>query len=161
MSTPRHYTAILFRVSEPLMLADPFHPCRNAAADVAAAHAEADLIEAGQAVGRLIHQLETAADEITAAASALRRDLCEVMNETGMTHVRTETGTWHLREPSRRVVITDEAAIPPALMEQPPPRPDLAAIARALKAGGECPGATMSNGGAPVLAFRSKTEKTQ
>lgn len=159
MTTPRHYTEILFRAAEPLMLADPFRPARNAAADVAAAHAEVDLVAAGQAIGRLIHQLETAADEITAAAGALRRDLCAVMHDTGMTMVRTETGTWHVREPVMRVVITDEAAIPPALMEQPPPRPDKAAIARVLKSGGECPGASLSNGGAPILAFRTTAER--
>jgi hypothetical protein len=161
VTTPRHYTEQLAAIADPLILADPFQPARNAAAAVAAAHEVGDLVTAGQAVGRLIHQVETAAEEMTAAAGALRGALARVMADTGMTQVRTDTGTWHVREPTARVVITDEAAIPPTLMEQPLPRPDKAAIARLLKAGGSCPGAMMNNGGGPVLAFRSKQETKQ
>jgi hypothetical protein len=154
--TPRDYTARLSALAEPLTMADPFRPVRNAAMTVCAAHDEADLVDAGQACGDVIAHLETAAAEIEAAAMAMRAALAEVMNDTGMTQVRTKAGTWHIREASPRVVITDEALIPPSLMDQPPPRPHRTAIARALKAGIAIPGATLTNGGPHVLAFRPR-----
>lgn len=68
---------------------------------------------------------------------------------------RRETGqfTASVRSTPPKVVITDETALPPAMVRTRT-EPDKLLIAAALKAGGEVPGAAMSNSG-ETLAVRT------
>jgi hypothetical protein len=159
MSTPATYAVRLADAAAPLSNADPFVTVRDAASEVELCGMSGDLVAAARALADTIRHLESVIREADAARQACADTLRDVMDETGMTSVRVDGGTWHLREASTRVVVTDETAIPPSLMCQPPPRPDREAIKRALAKGGTVPGATLTNGGPPVLAFRPTREK--
>jgi uncharacterized protein (UPF0147 family) len=127
---------------------------RLAAADAeGAVDIEAVIARAGAA----IVALESVGDVIEARAKALRAALLEVMVETGAPPISTGTHTIGTSE-TRRVVISDEAAIPVTLMRQPAPKPDAETIRRLLLAGAEVPGAQLTNG-SPSLTIRARNQK--
>ena len=74
----------------------------------------------------------------------------------GSTTVRTTDFTASLRAAAQRVLITDEAAIPARYMVQPPPKPDMVAIAAHLRAGQDIPGVSLTNGGADIVSIRTR-----
>lgn len=113
-----------------------------------------DMLDAAEAMVPLILDLEAAADALGAHAKRLRQVLAEVMDETGAATIRAGMHTASVSRGRAAVAITDEAAIPPHLMRQPPPAPDKAAIAKLLKEGKPVPGASLGNA-APTLSIRS------
>jgi uncharacterized protein (UPF0147 family) len=143
----------------PLLLAiatdqDLPRTARLAAADAeGATDIEAVIARAGAA----IVALESVEDVIANKAKALRAALLEVMVETGAPPISTGHHTISTAE-TRRVVITDEAAIPISLMRQPAPKPDTKTIRRLLLAGAEVPGAQLTNG-TPSLTIRARNTK--
>lgn len=140
-------------VAERVMFDDILAVARGAAAETVVAP---NLVAAVDRASTAILHLEAARDKIAQHIEDLRSTLAQVMYETGLTSVRTIHGhTVFVREPQPRLLITDEKAIPPSLMEQPPPRPDRDAIMRLLREGKTVPGACLSNG-APTLAIRTR-----
>jgi len=154
MTTPAAYCHALGQAVRPLIAADPAKLVRDAAASVAYAAGIADLVAAARAAAETLRHLDDAAAEIERAREALATTLRDVMADTGLTSVRVPGGTWYLREPTPRVIVTDESALPLEYLVQPPPRPDVAAIRAALRAGRDVPGAVLSNGGDPALCYR-------
>ena len=128
-------------------------------ARLAAADAEgAQDVEAVMArTATAIVALESAAKLATDRAKDLRESLLALMVDTGAPSLATATHTIGYAE-TRRVVVTNPAAIPPHLMDQPPPRPDTAAIGSILRAGGDVAGAALTNG-APALFIRARNKK--
>ena len=104
--------------------------------------------------GRALVYLEAHAAYAETQAKALREALLNLIVETGAPAFSIGTHTISTME-TRRVHITDEAAIPVSLMRQPPPKPDTEAIRRLLASGADVPGATLSNA-SPTLTIRSR-----
>jgi hypothetical protein len=96
---------------------------------------------------RLAHRIET------------KRDLvCRVMDHANIKKIESAEFTLSLRQSPDKVVITDEKLLPAAYLrtpEPPAPTPDKKAIADALKAKQDVPGAVLSNGGVS-LSVRKK-----
>jgi hypothetical protein len=130
-----------------------------------AADAEADLLMAGDVLDglRAAAALLMAAEEIEAAAKAcgerLRAALAEVMSDTGATSLDLPHHRLSLVDGKTAATVTDPAALPAEYMVQPPPRPDLHAIAKALKHG-PVPGAALRNG-ASHIKISPRQEKTR
>lgn len=122
---------------------------RDAAAD---AMLEADILPTMQAAVSLIIALEDEAQAAEAAAKRARAALRDALEATTGS-VRAGIHTAHVRAGSASVIVTDETQIPQEYMRQPPPAPDKAAIARALKDGANIPGVVLSNG-TPGLTIR-------
>lgn len=122
---------------------------RDAAADVML---EADILATMQAAVTLIVELEDQAQAAEAAAKRARLALRDALEGTTGT-VRAGIHTASIRAGSASVIVTDESAIPTEYMRQPPPAPDKAALARALKNGAQIPGAVLRNG-EPGLTIR-------
>jgi hypothetical protein len=122
---------------------------RDAAADVML---EADILPTMQAAVSLIIALEDEAQAAEAAAKRARLALRDALEATTGS-VRAGIHTAHVRAGSASVIVTDETQIPAEYMRQPPPAPDKAAIAKALKAGEDIPGAVLRNG-EPGLTIR-------
>ncbi len=104
--------------------------------------------------GRALVQLEAHVTYAENKAKALREALLNLIVETGAPAFSIGTHTISTAE-TRRVHITDEAAIPPEFMRQPPPKPDTEVIRRKLAAGQSVPGAMLSNA-SPTLTIRSR-----
>lgn len=128
---------------------------RDYAADVML---EADIIACMSASVSLILALEEQQDATKAAIERARDALRDALEAT-TGQVRAGAHTASTSAGPASVVITDDAAIPPRFMEQPPPRADKAAIARALKAGEVVPGAALRNS-QPVLRIRTNVKDT-
>lgn len=114
-----------------------------------------DMLLAAEAMVPLILSLEDAAETLAAHAKRLRQVLAEVMDETGCATLRGETHIASVSAGRAGVVITDETAIPPSLMRQPPPAPDKAAISKLLRGGKAVPGCMLGNAG-PTLTIRRR-----
>jgi len=95
-------------------------------------------------------------DAAKTAEAQCRAALVAAMSLGGTT-IRTEHFTVSLRTAPKRALVTDETAIPLRFMHQPPPRPDLTAIAAALRTGQDIPGAVLTNGGADSLVIKRRT----
>lgn len=127
---------------------------RDAAADVML---ESDILACMSASVSLILALEEQADATKAALERARDALRDALESTtGQVRTGTHTASTAAAPPS--VVITDDSAIPPRFMEQPPPRPNKAALARALKDGETVPGAALRNS-RPVLRIQAKAKE--
>ena len=138
---------------DPLMT-DPAVP--HALRRLAALASESgDFLRIAEHMIPVILAAEDHAENLAAIAKRLRGVLAEVMDETGAATLRGETHTASVSRGRAAVVITDEAAIPPHLMRQPPPAPDKAAISKLLREGNDVPGALLGNS-APSLTIRSK-----
>jgi hypothetical protein len=142
----------------PVLLAlasDPAMPLevRKLAADAEGAEEiEAVLARTGRA---LVH----AEAHITHAehhAKQLREKLTEVMVETGAPSFSIGSHTIGTQE-TRRVRITDEAAVPLSFMVRPAPKPDTQAIKNAIEKGATVAGAELSNG-SPSLFVRARSK---
>lgn len=84
------------------------------------------------------------ADRLEKRADSIRQYLLLNMQVAGITKIECPWFTIAVRKNPPSVVIDDESALPPEYVVQPPPpapRPDKAAIGRALKAGDAVPGA--------------------
>jgi len=100
----------------------------------------------------LIVELEDQAQAAEAAAKRARLALRDALEGTTGA-VRAGIHTASVRAGSASVIVTDERAIPDEYMRCPPPQPDKAAIAKALKAGEQIPGAVLRNA-EPSLTIR-------
>lgn len=114
---------------------------RDAAADVLLA---GSLVPALIASGQLALALADTAKAADAGEKALRAAITEAMS-LGVTSVNLPHHVLSLVDGKQSAVVTDPALLPDEYMEQPPPRPNLHAIAKALKAG-PVPGAALRNG---------------
>lgn len=134
----------------------------RSAPDMALDDANADLLMAGnvldglRAAAALLLAMEQVEADSKATATRLRAALAEVMADTGATGVDLPHHRVSLVDGKASVVIVDEAAIPAEFMEQPPPKPNKARIAAALKAG-PVPGAMPSNP-SPHIRFSPKKD---
>lgn len=118
-----------------------------------------DLTDALAAGAEFLLALEALAETATGAARAAREALASTMWETGATGFRTAHHSVSVAEPRRSVVVTGD--VPAEFMRQPPPAPDKHALHKALSAGQIVPGATLSNGGAPILTIRPLKESAR
>ena len=87
------------------------------------------------------------ADRLDKRAESIRQYLLANMQFAGITRVECPWFTIAVRNNPPSVVIDDEQALPAEFMVQPdppPPRPDRKAIAAAIKAGTEVPGAHLA-----------------
>ena len=115
------------------------------------------LVPGLQAALTMILACEALEAAAKASAAACRTALAEAM-ATGATTVRTEHHTASLRAAPMRVLVTDAALLPPHLMRQPPPAPDLTAIGTLLRDGQDVPGAVLGNGGPDTVQIRTRKE---
>lgn len=142
----------------PVLLAlasDPAMPLevRKIAADAEGAEEiEAVLARSGRA---LVHT-EAHVTHADNHGKALRRALEQVMTETGAPTFHIGTHTIGTQE-TRRVRITDEAAVPLSFMVQPAPKPDTQAIKNAIEKGATVAGAELTNG-SPSLFVRARSK---
>lgn len=87
------------------------------------------------------------AERIEKRAESIRSYLLFNMQAAGITRIECPYFTLAVRKNPPAVVVDDESALPPQYIVTPPPptpRPDKAAIARALKAGEAIPGAHLT-----------------
>lgn len=119
----------------------------------------ADVLTALKASGDLLLACEALAEMGNATCKALRAAMAEVMADTGATAVDLAHHRVSLADGKASAVVTDPAALPQRYMVQPPPKPDMAAILRDLKAG-PVPGAALSNP-QPHIRFSPKKDATQ
>lgn len=140
-------------------VAGPLAETPSASAEVKAAAVEvgraSDIVPAAQAMVNLIVAVEDTVAELDYHAKKLRAKLAEVLDETGAPSIRTKHHTVFVSEGRSGVVITDQTAIPPHLMRQPPAQPDKAAIAKLLSEGVSVPGVVLGNR-APSLTIRKR-----
>jgi hypothetical protein len=155
MSYAARYCQQLTDAVRPLLAADPAQAVRDAAASVAYSADLADLVGAARAAAETLRHLDDAAATIERARETLAATLRDAMAETGLTSVRVPGGIWYLRDPAPRVIVTDENALPPEYLMQPPQRPNFAEIRAALRTGRHVPGAVLSNGGEATLCYRA------
>jgi hypothetical protein len=128
---------------------------RAALAKVAAAE---DAPRAAAALGDAIAMAETMAAGIEAACKDMRERFAMILQELPSKALPVE-GKHHAYTISAArdgVRITDIDAIPPEMMRQAAPAPDMKAILAALKAGTPVNGAILSNGGAPSLRITTR-----
>lgn len=125
----------------------------DAVADVLLA---GSLIPALQAGGSLVLALEDAANRYAETAKRLRAALTEAMSMS-VPAVNLPHHVMSYVEAKPRPVVTDAAALPPEFLIPQPPKPDLAAIARAVKHG-PVAGVAMTNGGAGHIRISTRRE---
>lgn len=104
----------------------------------------------------VILALEAVKDAASAGERAARVALAEAMS-LGATTISNGNHTASLRDAPRVAMVMDAKALPPHYFVQPPPKPDLVAIRKALLAG-PVAGAELSNGGQPTVAIRSTAQ---
>lgn len=121
-------------------------------ADIALRGAE-DLTDALAAMARFVLAAEALEDAVGAAGRVARDALATTMWETGATGFRTEHYTVSVSEGRRGVIVTGD--VPERFMRQAAPTVDKHALHKALMAGEIVPGATLDNGGKPILTIRS------
>lgn len=94
-----------------------------------------------------LHHEEAAQAASKSATEGLREHLLLILQElpARALPIRTRYASAALVDVPPQAMVTDESLIPPSLMVQPPPRPDLGAITKALRAGGTVPGAVLRN----------------
>lgn len=143
----KHGDALLARLHEPAraLLVSP-HAAIALRRLAGAVDTADDLVDAAQTTVALLVAVEDAADTLDAIGKRLRATLGAVLDDSGMPAAQTDYHTASVRMGPPSVLITDEAAIPPTLMRQPPPAPDKIAISKLLRDGQDVPGATLSNG---------------
>lgn len=131
--------------------ADAPRAARLAAADAeGAVDLEATLARSAKA----LVALEAAMGAMERHAKALREALLTVLLDTGAPTLATATHTIGYSE-TRRVTVTDPAALPPRFLTTPEPKPDTQAIGNALRAGEAVPGAVLGNP-VPTLFVRAR-----
>lgn len=116
------------------------------------------IIEAMQHTGNVILAAEAIADAAGAIAKELRSALARVMIETGCPQVRLANHTVSVTEPRPKLACLDPQALPPELLKQPPPVPDMDKIKAAHAAGAQITGVAMLNGGAPFVSFKTRKD---
>jgi hypothetical protein len=140
---------------------------RNAAAapwsesDANGAHADlmlaSDIMDGLRAAGSYLLAVEAIEEQAKAAGACIRSALATVMAESGASGVDLPHHTMALVEPKPRPFISDVALLPAEFLIPQPPKPDMAAITRALKAG-PVPGVALSNA-APHIRISTKGTK--
>lgn len=135
-----------------------YEPLRAAAAAYAHATAEttaaSDLTDALRAAIALIVAAETLEDKAEQTAKTLRMRLAQTMSETGAPAIRGEYHSAHLLTAPDRVWVQEESLVPPELIVQPPPKPDLAEIGKRLRAGDRVGGCVLAGNKEPRLVLR-------
>ena len=82
--------------------------------------------------------------------------LAAAMADTGATSIETDGHRVSLRDAVRTPQIVDPAVLPDDYLRQPPPKPDMALIGKALRDGYSVPGVLAGNGGPPSIVIRNK-----
>lgn len=126
---------------------------RNAQAQLR--HAD-DLLPTMQGVVAVVLAMEALSEAADAAKTAARLALASAMSSTGCASVQTEHHTVSLRDAPRTARVVDLAQIPAEYMQQPPPKPDMAAIGKRLRDGGNVPGCVAGNQSDPIITIRSR-----
>ena len=118
-----------------------------------------DLVEQMQAATRVVLAAEALREVLDTLADRARAALRDAMVDTGCPSVETATHTVGLQRGAVSARIVDRALVPERFLTPQEPKVELAEISKALKAGLSIPGAVLSNGGAPVIAFRARKAK--
>lgn len=121
--------------------------------------AATDLVEKMQGVCGVILAAESLKEAADMLADKARAALRDAMVDTGCPSVETATHTVGLQRGAVSARIVDRTLIPERFLTPQPAKIELAEISKALKAGLSIPGAVLSNGGAPVIAFRARKVK--
>ena len=115
-----------------------------------------DLMDVFDATAMLVLAAEDMKDAAKRLEETARAALAETMRDTGCAAFRTATHVVSLGEAARSAVITDPDIIPPEFLIAP--KPDRAAIAKALRSGQDVPGATLNNGGTQFVQFHARKD---
>lgn len=119
----------------------------HAALELAAVEGEKEGIEI--AIAKLKARLTRYCERATGIRDAIQT----AMEVAELTSVKTPAATLSMRASPPRVEITDQAALPPIFLTQPPPVVDKKSLSTSLKAGEVIPGAVLSNQ-PPALSVR-------
>jgi Siphovirus Gp157 len=125
----------------------------------------AQVIESAEGDRTMAAALEIRIDEMRqrlkrmeGAIERKREFVADIMETAGIKKLRMPQAGVSLTPRPPKVLISDEAALPPmyfAIPDPPAPRPDKRMIAEALKAGATVPGATLSNSRPTITIRRS------
>lgn len=140
--TGRHEQAALERLRAAAKVITAGPAAADAEADLWMAH---DLLGGLRAAAALLLAAEAIEEQAKQCATTLRAAMAQVMADTGATEVRLPHHTVALVEPKPRPFVSDASALPAEFLIQPPPKPDMAAITKAMRAG-PVAGVSMSNG---------------
>lgn len=151
--TGRHEAAALDALRAPAMALGNAETVNDALADLLLA---GSLIPALQAGGSLVLALEDAATRYAETAKRLRAALTEAMSMS-VPAVNLPHHVMSYVEAKPRPVVTDAAALPAEFLIPQPPKPDMAAIARAVKHG-PVAGVTVTNGGPGHIRISTRRE---
>ena len=106
-----------------------------------------NLDASAEAIRAAARRMLDRADRIEKRAEGVRQYLLFNMQAAGITRIEHPEFVLAVKKNPPAVVIDEDAELPPQYLktpEPPPPRPDKAAIAKALKAGAVVPGAYLT-----------------
>jgi hypothetical protein len=108
-----------------------------------------------EGLGTYIESLKCRADRIKKRIETRRILLASVIDRVGVKSIPTRTGKISLSPVAPTVIVQDESVIPTRFWKAGEPKLDRRALAEAIKAKEEVPGATMSNGGFTIRITRN------
>lgn len=104
-----------------------------------------ELMGALHAMTKTVLALRDAKQAANDALDRAEAALTEALVESGAYQLRTEHHVVTAVDSRPRPIVTNPAAIPPSLMRQRDPEPDMAAIKNLISAGQSVPGVTLNN----------------
>lgn len=138
--------------------ADVYKATADITTPMAAMMGATDIVSAIRASGNLILAFEAIEEAASEATKRLRAAVAEAMNDNGVPTIATEQHLISCYDPAPRAQIIDPDSVPRQFWVQPPEKIDVAALAKALRAG-RVPGAVLTNGGAPILRISTRKDK--
>jgi len=109
-----------------------------------------ELEEMGIGLKSVIDMLESRQRRFKEQHAKIKASILSALTETGRKRIELDIATVSLSKSPPKVIPTDESEIPARFWRQADPEIDKKAIAKALKAGEEVPGATLGNAPATV-----------
>ena len=121
----------------------------------AVATTQGDILTTLQDTGRLLIEVEGAADFLEALSKRLRAAMLDAMVEAGAPGIDVGSHIIDTRNGVASAMLTGK--VPPEFMRHPEPAPDMMAIAKALRAGQNVEGAVLRNP-QPSLVIKGKKQ---
>jgi hypothetical protein len=115
----------------------------------AAAQRLVDIESLSTAIEEQAERLAARRSRLQRQSESIRAALAAALGMAEQTKIETAVATISLRSVPPKVIVTDEASIPPEYWKRGDPKLDRKSLLAALKEG-EVPGATLSNGGQTI-----------